>query len=60
MAAPEDPHESRLRRLEHLALALLNEAAAGSSPGLLEPDIDLLLDRMETLVERMRSSRGGP
>lgn len=60
MAALEDPHESRLRRLEHLALALLNEATAGSSPGLLEPDIDMLLDRMETLVERMRSSRGGP
>ncbi|HZU53632.1 MAG TPA: hypothetical protein VFF77_07030 [Holophagaceae bacterium] len=60
MASPGESHESRLHRLEHLALALLNEATAGSSPGLLDPDIDLLLDRLETLVERMRSSRGGP
>ena len=58
--AGDDPHTHRLRRLEHLALALLNEAAAGSSPGLLDPDIDLLLDRMETLAERLRASRGGP
>jgi hypothetical protein len=58
--AADESHENRLRRLEHLALALLNEATAGSSPGLLEPDIDMLLDRLETLVERMRSSRGGP
>ncbi|HEU4952828.1 MAG TPA: hypothetical protein VFT46_12835 [Holophagaceae bacterium] len=56
----DDPHAHRLRRLEHLALALLNEAASGSSPGLLDPDIDLLLDRMETLAERLRASRGGP
>lgn len=60
MNAEHDPHESRLRRLEHIALALVNEAAAGSSPGLLDPDIDLLLDRMEGLVERLRASRGGP
>ena len=60
MAAETEPQESRLHRLEHLALALLNEAAAGSSPGLLDPDIDLLLERMESLVDRLRSSRGGP
>jgi hypothetical protein len=60
MAAEPEPHESRLRRLEHIALALMNEAAAGSSPGLLDPDIDLLLDRMEALAERLRASRGGP
>ncbi len=53
-------HESRLRRLEHLAVALVNEAAAGNSPGLLDPDIDMLLDRLEGLVERLRVSRGGP
>ncbi len=53
-------HESRLRRLEHLAVALANEAASGGSPGLLDPDIDLLLDRLEGLVERLRASRGGP
>lgn len=58
--AQDDAHVHRLRRLEHLALALLNEAASGSSPGLLDPDIDLLLDRMETLAERLRASRGGP
>ena len=60
MSPETDSHESRLRRLEHIALALVNEAAAGSSPGLLDPDIDLLLDRMEALVERLRASRGGP
>ncbi len=60
MTEIEDPSDNRLRRLEHLALSLVNEAAAGSSPGLLDPDIDLLLDRMETLVEHIRSSRGGP
>ncbi|MBS1767068.1 MAG: hypothetical protein JST05_06665 [Acidobacteria bacterium] len=60
MAAETEPHESRLRRLEHIALALMNEAAAGSSPGLLDPDIDMLLDRMEALAERLRASRGGP
>lgn len=60
MTATDNPSDNRLRRLEHLALALVNEAAAGSSPGLLDPDIDLLLDRMEALVERIRSSRGGP
>ena len=59
MSEPDDPH-ARLRRLEHLALALVNEATAGSSPGLLDPDIDMLLDRLESLVERMRASRGGP
>ena len=52
MAAPDEPQESRLHRLEHLALALLNEATAGSSPGLLDPDIDLLLDRVPA-VERV-------
>ena len=59
MPEPDDAH-ARLRRLEHLALALVNEATAGSSPGLLDPDIDMLLDRLESLVERMRASRGGP
>ena len=60
MAAETEPHDSRLRRLEHIALELMNEAAAGSSPGLLDPDIDMLLDRMEALAERLRASRGGP
>ena len=60
MASETEPHETRLRRLEHIALALVNEAAAGSSPGFLDSDIDLLLDRMEGLVERLRASRGGP
>lgn len=60
MSADTETHETRLRRLEHIALALMNEAAAGSSPGLLDADIDLLLDRMESLAERLRASRGGP
>lgn len=60
MSTETDPQESRLRRLEHIALALMNEAAAGSSPGLLDPDIDMLLDRVEGLLERLRASRGGP
>lgn len=60
MPEQDETHANRLRRMEHLALALVNEAASGSSPGLLDPDIDLLLDRLEGLVERLRASRGGP
>ena len=52
-----DEHHHRLRRLEHVALALVNEATAGGSPGLLDPDIDLLLDKMEALAQRLRESR---
>ena len=54
-----EEHHARLRRLEHLALALVNEAAAGGSPGLLDTDIDMLLDQMEALASRMRLARDG-
>ncbi len=56
-APHSEEHHSRLRRLEHVALALVNEAAAGGSPGLLDPDIDLLLDKMEALAQRLKESR---
>ena len=60
MTENAESHESKLRRLEHIARALVGEAAAGGTPGMLDPDIDILLDRMEALVEKLRSSRGGP
>lgn len=53
----DETHHARLRRLEHVALALVNEATAGGSPGLLDPDIDLLLDKMEALAQRLREGR---